>query len=199
MLYPVSRDRMIVMPLAPYGGSEAPGGGHASSVVGCVPCFPGYFVRMRACGPGRRLRQRYRGDSMQVNSHAVMARHPSKRAFAPSWVPCLRTLLLAAGLLLVMPVAQAAQVQHLNTQSGTASGSGAGGKPTIAASTSRRARTGSCSSGPRSSAITAPRRIRQAASAAMAIRPARISATTGPSRASARHLPPHPTTRSPRR
>ncbi|MFD0724484.1 beta strand repeat-containing protein [Lysobacter brunescens] len=40
--------------------------------------------------------------------------------------------MLAAVMLLVMPIAQAAQVQQLNTQSATATGAGASGKPTIA-------------------------------------------------------------------
>lgn len=40
--------------------------------------------------------------------------------------------MLAAVMLLVMPIAQAAQVQHLNTQTATATGAGASGKPTLA-------------------------------------------------------------------
>ncbi|MBN8493491.1 MAG: hypothetical protein J0M00_18945, partial [Burkholderiales bacterium] len=43
-----------------------------------------------------------------------------------------RIVVLAAGILLGMPIAQAAQVQQLNTQSATASGAGATGIPTIA-------------------------------------------------------------------
>lgn len=69
---------------------------------------------------------------MQVNARALFARRPSQPVYAPSRLPGWRTLLLAAGLLLGMPFAQAAQVQHLNTQSATASGAGATGIPSIA-------------------------------------------------------------------
>lgn len=69
---------------------------------------------------------------MQVNARAVFARRPAQRASAPSRLPGWRTLVLAAGLLLGVPLAQAAQVQHLNTQTATATGAGLAGKPTVA-------------------------------------------------------------------
>ncbi len=58
--------------------------------------------------------------------------HTSGKCPAPArsrWVACL-ALLFALGL---ASVVQAAQVQHLNTQTATASGAGATGKPTLAA------------------------------------------------------------------
>lgn len=69
---------------------------------------------------------------MQVNTRAVPARDQQTRGHAPSWVSGWRIVVLAAGILLGMPIAQAAQVQQLNTQSATASGAGATGIPTIA-------------------------------------------------------------------
>ncbi len=70
---------------------------------------------------------------MQVNARdAASARDSRAKASTPSSPSAWRTLLLAAAMLLAMPIAQAAQVQHLNTQSATASGAGATGTPSIA-------------------------------------------------------------------
>lgn len=70
---------------------------------------------------------------MQVNARdAASVRDSWSHAFAPSQASGWRALLLAAAMLLCMPIAQAAQVQHLNTQSATASGAGATGTPSIA-------------------------------------------------------------------
>lgn len=69
---------------------------------------------------------------MQVNSHAVFARHEQQSAPATSRLHGWRSVVLVAALLLGIPFAQAAQVQHLNTQTATASGAGAGGTPSIA-------------------------------------------------------------------
>lgn len=72
---------------------------------------------------------------MQVNAGAVGADLPGQEP-APHqrrpWQQAWRTAIASACLLLVAPLAQAAQVQHLNTQTATATGSGAAGKPTIA-------------------------------------------------------------------
>jgi uncharacterized repeat protein (TIGR01451 family) len=76
-----------------------------------------------------------RGNTMQVNAGAVRVDRPAQDA-APrrqrSWQQAWRIAVASACLLLAAPLAQAAQVQHLNTQSATATGSGASGKPTIA-------------------------------------------------------------------
>ena len=69
---------------------------------------------------------------MQVNAGASSARDPQKCSFALAWMPDWRILLLSVGIALGAPIAQAAQVQHLNTQSATASGAGAAGTPSIA-------------------------------------------------------------------
>jgi hypothetical protein len=69
---------------------------------------------------------------MQVNARAVSARRLEKCGSARSWLHGWRSTLTAACLLFGMPLAHAAQVQHLNTQSATASGKGAAGVPTIA-------------------------------------------------------------------
>ena len=68
---------------------------------------------------------------MQVNARAVVVHRLDKTApMRPKWRAWLVSAVLS--LMLVAPFAQAAQVQHLNTQAGTASGAGAGGTPTIA-------------------------------------------------------------------
>lgn len=69
---------------------------------------------------------------MPVNTRAVPARDQQTRGYASSWVSGWRIVVLAAGILLGMPIAHAAQVQHLNSQSATASGAGATGIPSIA-------------------------------------------------------------------
>jgi uncharacterized repeat protein (TIGR01451 family) len=72
---------------------------------------------------------------MQVNAGAVRIDRPEKDS-APRqrrpWQQAWRTAIAYACLLLAAPLAQAAQVQHLNTQTATATGSGAAGKPTMA-------------------------------------------------------------------
>jgi uncharacterized repeat protein (TIGR01451 family) len=72
---------------------------------------------------------------MQVNAGAVRIDRPEKDS-APRqrrpWQQAWRTAIAYACLLLAAPLAQAAQVQHLNTQTATATGSGASGTPTIA-------------------------------------------------------------------
>jgi uncharacterized repeat protein (TIGR01451 family) len=76
-----------------------------------------------------------RGVTMQVNAGAVRVDRPEKDS-APRqrrpWQLAWRTAIAYACLLLAAPLAQAAQVQHLNTQTATATGSGAAGKPTMA-------------------------------------------------------------------
>jgi uncharacterized repeat protein (TIGR01451 family) len=71
---------------------------------------------------------------MQVNAGAVRVDRPeldpAPRQRRP-WRQAWRTV-IASACLLVAPLAQAAQVQHLNTQTATATGSGAAGTPTIA-------------------------------------------------------------------
>jgi uncharacterized repeat protein (TIGR01451 family) len=71
---------------------------------------------------------------MQVNAGAVRVDRPEKDSAARQrrpWRQAWRTV-IASACLLVAPLAQAAQVQHLNTQTATATGSGAAGTPTIA-------------------------------------------------------------------
>jgi uncharacterized repeat protein (TIGR01451 family) len=75
-----------------------------------------------------------RGVTMQVNAGAVRVDRPEKDSAARQrrpWRQAWRTV-IASACLLVAPLAQAAQVQHLNTQTATATGSGAAGTPTIA-------------------------------------------------------------------
>lgn len=68
---------------------------------------------------------------MQVNSDAMLATRPIKH-LARSWLLRWRTILTGASLVLGIPLLHAAQVQHLNTQTATASGAGATGTPSIA-------------------------------------------------------------------
>lgn len=69
---------------------------------------------------------------MSVRISSVSVRDRQARECATSWVSGWQILMLAAGISLAMPAAQAGQVKHLNTQSDTASGAGATGIPAMA-------------------------------------------------------------------